>query len=78
MPSPLQEAGIGQRCVAPDLVDQLATIRPDIGAVFMSGYSHEVLAPEAFVDRSNAAFIEKPFNAGELLRTVRAVIDRQL
>jgi DNA-binding NtrC family response regulator len=47
----------------------------EVGVVFMSGYSHEVLAPDALVGHNGAAFIEKPFNAGELLRTVRGLLD---
>ena len=58
-----------------ELVAQLESIRPGVGVVFMSGYSHEVLAPDALAEHGAAAFIEKPFNAGELLRTVRGLLD---
>jgi PAS domain S-box-containing protein len=58
-----------------ELVDQVKAIRPDLGVIFMSGYSHEVLAPESLAEYGEAAFIEKPFNAGELLRTVRNLLD---
>ncbi len=34
-----------------ELVDRLESIRPGVGVVFMSGYSHEVLAPEALADK---------------------------
>jgi PAS domain S-box-containing protein len=60
-----------------ELVKRISSIRPGLGVIFMSGYSHEVLAPEALADQTNAAFIEKPFNAGELLRTVRGLLDTQ-
>lgn len=43
----------------------------------MSGYSHEVLAPEALSEQNGTAFIEKPFNAGELLRAIRGLLDAQ-
>jgi PAS domain S-box-containing protein len=59
-----------------DLVDQIEGIRPELGVIFMSGYSHAVLAPGALAEKSGTAFIEKPFNAGELLRVVRSLLDR--
>ena len=49
--------------------------RPELGVIFMSGYSHEVLAPEALAEQGAGAFIEKPFSAGELLRAVRDLLD---
>jgi two-component system, cell cycle sensor histidine kinase and response regulator CckA len=58
-----------------ELVEQIESIRPDLGVIFMSGYSHEVLAPEALAEQGTAAFIEKPFNASELLRAVRGLLD---
>jgi PAS domain S-box-containing protein len=58
-----------------ELVGLVKELRPEVVVVFMSGYSHEVLAPGALADQDGAAFIEKPFNAGELLRTVRGILD---
>jgi PAS domain S-box-containing protein len=58
-----------------ELVEQVEGIRPEVGVVFMSGYSHEVLAPDALMAHNGAAFIEKPFSAGELLRAVRGLLD---
>ena len=57
------------------LVEQARQVRPGLGVVFMSGYSHEVLAPEALAAQGSAAFIEKPFNAAELLRTLREILE---
>ncbi|HEX5928119.1 MAG TPA: PAS domain S-box protein [Solirubrobacterales bacterium] len=58
-----------------ELVEQVKAIRPELGVVFMSGYSHDVLAPQALAEQGGAAFIEKPFNSGELLQTVRGLLD---
>jgi PAS domain S-box-containing protein len=58
-----------------ELVEQVKSLRPDIAIVFMSGYSHEVLAPEALAEQNGSAFIEKPFSAGELLRVIRGLLD---
>jgi PAS domain S-box-containing protein len=57
-----------------ELVEQINTIRPELEIIFMSGYSHEVLAPEALATQGGGAFIEKPFSASELLRVVRDLL----
>ncbi len=58
-----------------ELVVAARASRPELRVLFMSGYSHEVLAPEALAGQSDSSFIEKPFNAGELLRAVRGLLD---
>jgi PAS domain S-box-containing protein len=58
-----------------ELVEQVEAVRPGLGVVFMSGYSHEVLAPQALAESSGRAFIEKPFSAKGLLETVRGLLD---
>ncbi len=58
-----------------DLVELCRALRPELAIVFMSGYSHEVLTPDTLAGQDGAAFIEKPFNTGELLRTVRETLD---
>ncbi len=58
-----------------ELVERVKAIRDGIPVVFMSGYSHEVLAPDTLAGKGDSAFLEKPFNAGELLRTLRTLLD---
>ncbi len=58
-----------------ELVEKARLIRPDLPVIYISGYSHEVLAPEALEADSNSTFIEKPFNAQVLLETVRNLLD---
>jgi PAS domain S-box-containing protein len=58
-----------------ELLERVKALRPELGVIFMSGYSHAVLAPEALADQDGTAFIEKPFNAGQLLRAVRRLLD---
>jgi PAS domain S-box-containing protein len=58
-----------------ELVERAQAARPGLRVLYMSGYSHEVLAPQALTDSENSAFIEKPFNARTLLEKVRGLID---
>jgi DNA-binding NtrC family response regulator len=64
--------------LGPELVEKVKAIRPDLRVVFMSGYSHQVLAPDALADHGSSSFIEKPFGADELLRVVRDLLDAQV
>jgi DNA-binding NtrC family response regulator len=58
-----------------ELVEKVKEIRPDMSVVFMSGYSHEVLAADALAEQNGSAFIEKPFSGTELLSTIRGLLD---
>ena len=58
-----------------DLVERVEKVRPELKVIFMSGYSHEVLAPQALADQGAAAFIEKPFSGDDLLRIVHRQLD---
>jgi nitrogen-specific signal transduction histidine kinase/CheY-like chemotaxis protein len=59
-----------------ELVQRVREARPGMRVVYMSGYSHEVLAPQALAGNGRNAFIEKPFTARSLLEVVREVLDR--
>jgi DNA-binding NtrC family response regulator len=58
-----------------ELLTRIRELRPGIGVLFMSGYSHAVLAPGALADQPVTAFIEKPFNSHQLLSAVRRMLD---
>ena len=55
-----------------ELVERVKEIRPELRVIFMSGYSHEVLAHGALAEQGADAFLEKPFNAWDLLQAVDA------
>ena len=58
-----------------ELVEKVRDLRPELPVLYMSGYSHEVLAPQALAADEGSAFIEKPFNARALQETVRDLLD---
>jgi PAS domain S-box-containing protein len=60
-----------------ELVGKVRSLRPGLQVIYMSGYSHEVLAPQALTENGGSAFIEKPFNARELLRIVRELLEKR-
>jgi two-component system cell cycle sensor histidine kinase/response regulator CckA len=57
-----------------ELADAVRERRPGLPVVFMSGYTEDHVVEDARRDGATA-FVEKPFNAGELLRAVRGVLD---
>jgi PAS domain S-box-containing protein len=59
-----------------ELVERARAANPGLRVVYMSGYSHDVLAPQALTENGASAFIEKPFNARRLLGAVRDLLDR--
>jgi PAS domain S-box-containing protein len=63
--------------LGPELVERIKAIRPELGVIFMSGYSHAVLAPQALSGQGGDSFIEKPFSASELLWAVRGLLDTE-
>jgi two-component system cell cycle sensor histidine kinase/response regulator CckA len=56
----------------PEAVGQLSTLRPAARVLFMSGYSGNLIDPGIFA--GGAHFLEKPFTAERLLRTVHTVL----
>jgi two-component system cell cycle sensor histidine kinase/response regulator CckA len=65
--------GIGGK----DLVSQLKAARPDIKALYVSGYTDNAIIYHGVLDR-NVAFLQKPFTTDGLARKVREVIDHSV
>src|SRR6185437_5821093 len=62
------------RMTGPQLALRLRALRPDLPAVYMSGYAEDrVIEPGAL--GANDAFVQKPVGPEELLRHVRSAID---
>ena len=57
----------------PELVAKLTGVDPDLRVLFMSGFVPGGRGPSLPAD---APFLHKPFTVDELLRAVRAVLDR--
>ncbi len=53
-----------------ELAERAREARPGLPVVYMSGYSHEVLAPKTMLDKDHSAFIEKPFSSTALLKSI--------
>jgi len=58
----------------PDLVRQLAPIKPNMRVLYISGYTDEAIVHHGIL-RSGAAFLQKPFLPDALVRKVREVLD---
>ncbi|MCA1793579.1 MAG: PAS domain S-box protein [Desulfobacteraceae bacterium] len=57
-----------------DLAGQITARYPDIGLLFMSGYTSNVIAHHGVLD-DGVAFIQKPFSMAEMTAKVREVLD---
>jgi PAS domain S-box-containing protein len=57
-----------------ELYKRIASMRPEIKVLYMSGYTDDAIAHRGVLDESTA-FIQKPFKADNLLRKVRQVLD---
>jgi PAS domain S-box-containing protein len=58
-----------------DLWEKIRSVRPGIKAVFMSGYTGDVIVHHGILD-AGVEFIQKPFNVESLSRKVREVLDK--
>jgi two-component system cell cycle sensor histidine kinase/response regulator CckA len=57
-----------------EVADRLASLRPGIKVLFMSGYTDEAIVHHGVLD-PNVKFIQKPFSPAALARKVREVLD---
>jgi len=58
----------------PDVVKKVVSLKPATRVLFISGYTDEALVHHGIL-KSGAAFLQKPFLAGALVRKVREVLD---
>jgi CheY-like chemotaxis protein len=58
----------------PALADALLADRPGLRALYMSGYTEQLIEAQGVTDAA-AAFLEKPFSRAELCRRVRERLD---
>jgi CheY-like chemotaxis protein len=57
----------------PELVERLATVRPGLKVLFLSGYSADMIRGRALP--RDSAFLEKPFDEQSLLESIRSLVD---
>lgn len=58
------------------LFDRIREMQPDVGVVFMSGYTDDVIARHGVLD-PGVAFVEKPFSQETLARKAREALDHR-
>ncbi len=58
-----------------EVFDEIARTAPGVKAIFMSGYTGDVVIGKG-VQRNSVDFLEKPLSAAKLLVKVREVLDR--
>jgi two-component system cell cycle sensor histidine kinase/response regulator CckA len=58
----------------PKLADRLASSRPEMKVLFVSGYTADALV-HGDLHRSDFAFLSKPFSLNTLARKIRAILD---
>jgi len=57
-----------------DALDRIREIRPDVPALFSSGYSENAIHTN-FVLHQGLALVQKPYSSEVLLRAVRKALD---
>jgi CheY-like chemotaxis protein len=57
-----------------ELAEQLRAMRPELRVLYMSGYTHDVIARHGVLD-SETAFLQKPFTPDTLGRKIRTLLD---
>jgi DNA-binding NtrC family response regulator len=57
-----------------ELADRLTGERPGLGVLYVSGYTDHAVVRHGVLEEG-IAFLSKPFDLGELVRTVREVLD---
>jgi CheY-like chemotaxis protein len=57
-----------------ELYEKLRQKHPGLKALFMSGYTHNVIAQRGVLEE-DVNFLQKPFSVGALAQEVRAVLD---
>jgi len=59
-----------------DACREMRMVRPDLKAVFVSGYARDIFA-EGDALNNNAIFIQKPFSPDDLAGKVRELLDKK-
>ena len=59
-----------------EVYEKIRIFRPDIKALFLSGYTADVIYEKGLLD-GNLDLILKPVSMNELLKKVRAVLDKE-
>jgi response regulator RpfG family c-di-GMP phosphodiesterase len=57
----------------PDLVSRLRRSRPELRALFISGYGHQAIVHHGLLD-ADAVLLEKPFTSEQFLNYVHAAL----
>ena len=59
-----------------ELAQRVAPLRPEMRVLFVSGYTGDALTQQGGLG-PRAAFLEKPFGPGDLVKKVRQVLDHE-
>jgi FixJ family two-component response regulator len=57
-----------------ELAERLASLRPELKVLYMSGYTDDAIVHHGVLDEG-IAFLEKPFTAKALTHKVRELLD---